>query len=149
MTRLAEPDTASRYSSRRPQSQAWAWVFGVLFGLLVATLVVVMFRRYGPADASAEVRGYRVIDSGSVSATLQISRDPSRDAACLLTARGRSREEVGHAIVRVPAEPGGRAVLEVTRTIPTTARAVLAEASRCVPLRPGAPVPFDASTDHS
>lgn len=149
MKRLAEPETASRYRSRRPQSQVWAWTFGVLFGLLVAWLVVVLFRRYGPGDASAELRGYRVIDAGSVSVTLRISRDPSRDAACLLTARGRSREEVGHAIVRVPAQPGGRADVEVTETIPTTSRAVVAESQRCVALTPGAPVPFDTSTDHS
>lgn len=148
MTQLPETQ-ASHYRTRRPQSQAWAWVFGVLFGLLVAWLVVVLFRRYGPGDASAEVRGFRVIDAGAVSATLQISRDPSRDAACLLTARGRSREEVGHAVLRVPAEPGGRANLQVTQTIPTTAPALVAEVLRCTALKPGAPVPFDTSTDHS
>ena len=139
----------ARYGSRQPLSQRWAWLFGLLFGLMVAWLVITLMGRYGSADVSVQLRGYRVVDAGSVTATLRVSRDPERDAACLLTARGPSRAEVGHAVLRLPAQPGGPADVDVTQAIPTNSRAVMAEAKRCVALSPGAPLPFDSSIDHS
>lgn len=117
-------------------------MFGVVFALLVVVLVQRLFTRFGPSDVRATVRTYQVVDDSRVLVTIDLTRDPARDALCLLRSRDRLGSEVGHTDLRVASQPGGAGQINASATISTSARAVTAEVTSCLPLQPGAPVPF-------
>lgn len=99
--------------------------------------------QYGPEQTRATVLGFRVMGETSVRVTAVVNRDPKRDAVCLVRARDLSGAEVGHAEVRVVAEPGGDERAELAHVLPTTHRAVTGEVGRCLSVPAGAPLPFD------
>ena len=99
--------------------------------------------QYGPAETRATVLGFRVLGDGSVRVTAVVNRDPRRDAVCLVRARDVSGAEVGHAEVRVVADPGGDKRADLAHVLPTTNRAVTGEVGRCLSVPAGAPLPFD------
>lgn len=142
-SRKGAPPPGTRYDARARPPQWQAWLFGVVFGLGVTLLVVTLFQRFGPKDVSASVRAYEVVDDTRVRVTVAITRDPERDSACYLRARGRNGSEVGHVTVLVRATSSGRRTLTRDVDVPTTARAVTALTGRCLALEPGADLPFD------
>lgn len=99
--------------------------------------------QYGPADTRATVLGFRVLGDEAVRVTAVVHRDPQLDAVCLVRARNVSGAEVGHAEVRVVANPGGDERAQLAHVLSTTDRAVTGEVGRCLSLPPGAPLPFD------
>ena len=132
---------------RTDRLRQWpAYVFALLFATGVALVVLRLGDRFGPADASASVRSYRIVEGTGVEVTVSVRRDPARDALCLLRSRDQTGAQVGHFDLRIPADPAGQDEVVATGTVPTTARAVTGEAGACLSLEPGAPPPFE---DHA
>ena len=113
----------------------------VVFGLVVAAGVAVLYDRYGNADATPQVRVYLVESDTAVRLSFTVTKDPGRAAACLVRSRSDDFGEAGHDVVAVPKSRDGARVVLVEHVLRTTKRAVTAEVVRCKTLEPGEALP--------
>lgn len=135
------PRPSATYARRaRPASRTGVVLAAVAFGAVLLLLVLRLSDQYGPADARARALGFSTTGDG-VRITALIDRDPARDAVCLFRARNAAGAEVGHAEVRVAADPAGPSQVRVAAEVTTTGPPVTGETGRCLALPPGAALP--------
>ncbi len=120
---------AGRYGDVSGQRRALAGTLaGVLLGALAAYVGWAAWHHSRP-EVAAGVRTYDVVSDARVDVTLEVVRDPRARASCVLRARDRPGNVVG--TVEIPVEAGGRGTRVVPASVPTRARAVVAELVSC------------------
>jgi hypothetical protein len=122
-----------RYGRRRSPRRRRPWLVAALVAaaLLVAAVAVLpLYRKYGDPTYDAQVITYTGVTDTSVDVTFRVTVPPGGSAVCLVRARARDHAEVGHADVRVTAEPGSRTAVATHRLV-TTARPMVGEVVRC------------------
>jgi uncharacterized protein DUF4307 len=124
-------DLDARYGRRRRQPLRRMLVLAtaaVAVAVALSWLAWAAVRGSSPA-VDGGVVSFDVVSANAVRVTVEVVRDPSTPAVCVLRARDASGEEVGRREVRVPTGGGRRRVLEWT--VPTRGRAVTGELESC------------------
>lgn len=122
---------ADRYGDRPgPGSRRLAVAGGALLAAAGTAFVVWagLAQSYGAGPQSAVV-GYSEPTDTSVLVRLEVRKDPDETAVCEVLARNANHLVVGSTEVRVGPAEQARVVVETT--VPTTLRAVAAEAAEC------------------
>jgi hypothetical protein len=108
---------------------------------VLATLVVVagvlialkLYRQYAEAPYQVTIVGVSGLTDHSVTVTFDVTVPPGGGATCTVLAHTREGEEVGRALVSVPAADRGTTVVRVAYTLVTTKQPVTGEVPGCGP----------------
>jgi hypothetical protein len=102
-------------------------VLALVIGIAIA---VIAFARFGAADVTGELGGYRILDSQSVEVTVTVTRDdPSRPVVCIVRARSLDGSETGRREVLVP--PSTQKTVQVTTVVVATREPVVGDVYGC------------------
>jgi hypothetical protein len=108
-------------------------VLAVAAGVLVA---VIGYQRLGTSDVTGSLAGYRVIDNETASVIISVTRsDPSRPVDCIVRVRAKDGSETGRREVLVP--PSDQATVQVTTTVKSSQRPMMADIYGCGTSVPG------------
>jgi Domain of unknown function (DUF4307) len=99
-------------------------------GVLIA---VKLYRQYTVAPYQVTIIGVSDPTDHAVTVTFDVTTPPGGGASCTILAHTREGEEVGRALVSVPAGARGQTVTRVTYTLATTKRPVTGEVPGCGP----------------
>lgn len=122
-----------RYGRRRSARRRRPWLVAVVIAAALvvgATAVLPLYRKFGDPTYDAQVITYTGATDTSLDITFRVTVPPGGSAVCLVRARARDHGEVGHADVRVSAEPGSRTAVTTYRLV-TTAAPMVGEVVRC------------------
>ena len=125
-----------RYGRRRERRRHRPWLVAglalvtVVLGALVA---VRLYKNYGDPAYDAQVVTFTDIDDSGLTLVFRVTVPEGGQASCVLRARSRDGAEVGHQELLVRDQPGD-GTTQVTRRIATTARPMIGEVLRCVPV---------------
>jgi len=127
-----------RYGRRRDpaRQRRRRWLTFVLAGLVIVAgvaIAVKLYRQYTVAPYQVTIIGVRDLSDHAVTVTFDVTTPPGGSASCTVLAHTRDGEEVGRALVSVPAGPPGQTVSRVTYTLATTKRPVTGEVPGCGP----------------
>ncbi|MDQ4085257.1 MAG: DUF4307 domain-containing protein [Actinomycetota bacterium] len=124
---------ADRYGAPRPWARPLAVGVTVLLAVLGGGWLLWAALYHATPPVSAQMRAYRVLGDGAVSATIDVEREPGLAVTCLLEAQASDHFVVGERQVRIPAGP----VRALTRTyrIETERPATNAVLDGCEPAR--------------
>ncbi|MGH3366600.1 MAG: DUF4307 domain-containing protein [Nocardioidaceae bacterium] len=129
--------TATRPVARYGAPHPWARPLGVAVAVLLALVgggwLLWAALYHAQPEVAGRLRTYRLLDGGTVSATIDVQREPGVGAVCVLVAQAADHFVVGERRVRIP--PGPRAELSLTYRIATERPATNAVLERCSPRR--------------
>lgn len=108
----------------------------VLLALVIAaasvTLAVKLYRQYGDPTYDAQVVRYTDVTDSRITVDFTVQVPAGGSASCLLRARSYDGTEVARRVVTVTARAGATQA-SASESLPTSARAVIAEALSCHP----------------
>jgi Domain of unknown function (DUF4307) len=108
-------------------------VLGVAAGTVVA---VIGYQRLGRNDVEGKLAGYRVLDQGTVSVTISVTRsDPSRPVDCIVRVRAKDGSETGRREVLVP--PASEPTVQVTTIVKSSKPPAMGDVYGCGTEVPG------------
>ncbi len=120
-----------RYGRRRePRKRSWALRVAAGIGVvLMLGIAFKLYQQYGKEDFSPTVLRYSNVTTSSITVTFDVQKQAGDKATCTLQAFAYTGEQLGEAQVPVAAGTDVR----VTYTLPTTAKAYVAEIPSCQP----------------
>jgi hypothetical protein len=122
-----------RYGAPRPWARPLAIGFTVLLALAGISWLLWAGLYHSQPAVSAQLRAFSVLDERTVSATIDVEREPGVAATCLLEAQAADHFVVGERQVNIPAGP--REALTLTYRIQTERPATNAVLDGCSPQR--------------
>ncbi len=122
-----------RYGAPRPWARPLAIGVTVLLALAGVGWLLWAGLYHSQPDVSARLRAFSVLDDRTVSATIDVEREPGLAATCLLEAQAADHFVVGERQVNIPAGP--REALTLTYRIQTERPATNAVLDGCSPQR--------------
>ena len=133
MTQSPVPRPEARYGRSRLSRKSRRRIAIGLPVLIVAAGIVVAlvgYQRLGNSDVSGSLAGYQLIDDETASVTISVTRsDPSRPVDCIVRVRSKGGGETGRREVLVP--PSDQATVQVTTTLKSSQRPVMADIYGC------------------
>ncbi|MFD2758306.1 DUF4307 domain-containing protein [Gulosibacter faecalis] len=124
-------DLDTRYGRTRTQRRSPRWLWGGLFGVLVAG--VIAFWGFSQLNAAATIEaqtgGFTVASDSEVSVTARVSVQPGTPVACALEATNTTQTVVGYKVVELEAATEQHRTVHVT--LRTTGPAVGAAVAEC------------------
>lgn len=125
--------TVERYGAPRPWARPLAIGVTVLLALAGAGWLLWAGLYHSQPDVSARLRAFSVLDDRTVSATIDVEREPGLATTCLLEAQAADHFVVGERQVNIPAGP--QEALTLTYRIQTERPATNAVLDGCSPQR--------------
>jgi Domain of unknown function (DUF4307) len=122
-----------RYGAPRPWARPLAIGVAVLLALAGGGWLLWAGLYHSQPDVAGRLRAFRVLDERTVSATIDVEREPGVAATCLLEAQAADHFVVGERQVNIPAGP--REALTLTYRIQTERPATNAVLDGCSPQR--------------
>jgi hypothetical protein len=125
-----------RYGRRREPRRRRPWLVAglALVTVVVGALVAVrLYKNYGDPAYDAQVVTYTDISDQGLTLVFRVTIPEGEQVNCVLRARSRDGIEVGHQELLVRDQPGD-GTTQVTQRIATTARPMIGEVLRCVPV---------------
>ncbi|MGO9157988.1 DUF4307 domain-containing protein [Mycobacterium sp.] len=139
MTQAPVPRPEARYGRPRLSRRSRRRIAIALPVLIVAAGIVVAvlgYQRLGTSDVSGSLAGYQLIDDETASVTISVTRsNPSRPVDCIVRVRSKDGSETGRREVLVP--PSDQATVQVTTTVKSFQRPVMADIYGCGTNVPG------------
>lgn len=133
MTQAPVPLPEARYGRPRLSHRSRRRIAIALPVLIVAAGIIVAavgYQRLGTSDVSGSLAGYQLIDDETASVTISVTRsNPSRPVDCIVRVRSKDGSETGRREVLVP--PSDQATVQVTTTVKSFRRPVLADIYGC------------------
>jgi hypothetical protein len=120
---------AERYGAPRPWARPLTIGLAVVLALAGGAWLLWAGLHHAQPEVSARLRTFRVLDGQTVSATIDLEREPGTAATCLLEAQASDHFVVGEREVSVPAGP--REALTLTYRIETERPATNAVLDGC------------------
>ncbi|WP_232344047.1 DUF4307 domain-containing protein [Actinoplanes awajinensis] len=108
-------------------------VAATLFGIVALGVTWSYYQKFGQTNYSPEIVGWNEPTDAEMVIKFRVRVPEGESASCALRARDFQGYELGTRTVTVPAPPGGGEV-EVTESVPTTARAVVGDVMSCRPV---------------
>lgn len=105
-------------------------LLAVVIAAASIALAVKLYRQYGDPTYDAQVLRYTGVTDTRITVDFIVRVPAGGSATCLLRARSYDGTEVGRRTVTVTA-PADASQVSASETLPTTARAIIAEALRC------------------
>jgi hypothetical protein len=125
-----------RYGRRRASGRRRSLpllVAAVVFAVGGLAVGWAYYRKFGQTDYSPEIVGWNEPTDAEMVIKFRVRVPSGETAACVLRARDFQGYELGTRTVTVPAKPGGGEV-EVTGSVPTTARGSVGDVMSCRPV---------------
>jgi hypothetical protein len=124
---------AARYGRQRLSRGTRRRIAAGLTVLILAVgvaIAIVASQRLGSGDVEGKLAGYQIVDSETVSVTLNVTRDdPSRPVVCIVRARSIDGSETGRREVLVP--PSSQATVHVTTIVKSSRPPVVGDVYGC------------------
>jgi Domain of unknown function (DUF4307) len=125
-----------RYGRRRQPGRRWSLplvLAAIVCGVVALGVSWAYYQKFGQTDYSPEIVGWNEPTDAQMVIKFRVRVPAGETASCMLRARDYQGYEVGTRAVQVPARAGGGEV-EVTESVPTTARGSVGDVMSCQPV---------------